>query len=177
MDSDNINRQQAKRVISLFPGVHLRMLSRYLGVSLSTARYHLAGLQRDGEIYCRKEGGYLRAYPLWATNERSRRIYAVLQQKAVRRILRIMLRGEHGEEPTKTNSWISSEARLSQSTVSEYLGVLQDLQVVRRMTNKEGRVLFDIVVEDKSLLTTVLAFYDGNFVSRATDSYVSLWEF
>ncbi len=153
------------------------MLSRYLGVSLSTARYHLAGLQRDGEVYCRKEGGHLRAYPLWATDERSRMIYAVLQQKAVRRILRIMLRGEHGEEPMKTNSWISGEARLSQSTVSEYLGALQDLQVVRRMTNKEGRAAFEIADEDKSLLSTVLASYEGNFASRATDNYVDLWEF
>jgi len=177
VDSDNFNRQQTKRLISLFPGVHLRMLSRYLGVSLSTARYHLAGLQRDGEVYCRKEGGHLRAYPLWATDERSRRIYAVLQQEAVRNILRIMLRGEHKEEPPKTNSWISSESRLSQSTVSEYLGVLQDLQVVRRRTNKEGRAIFEIVDEDESLLSTILATYDGSFASRATDNYVSLWEF
>jgi predicted transcriptional regulator len=153
------------------------MLSRYLGVSLSTARYHLAGLQRDGEIYCRKEGKHLRAYPLWATDERSRRIYAVLQQKAARRILRMMLRKEHGEEPTKTNSWISSEASLSQSTVSEYLGVLQGLQVVRRITNKEGRIVFEIADENKSLLSAVLASYDGNFASRATDNYISLWEF
>jgi predicted transcriptional regulator len=176
VDSDNFNRQQAKRLISLFPGVHLRMLSRYLGVSLSTARYHLAGLQRDGEVYCRKEGGHLRAYPLWATDERSRRICAVLQQKAARAILRIMLRGER-LETSETNSWISGEAHLSQSTVSEYLGVLQDLQVVRRRTNKEGRPVFEIVGEDRSLLSTILASYDGNFASRATDNYVSLWEF
>jgi predicted transcriptional regulator len=153
------------------------MLSRYLGVSLSTARYHLAGLQKDGEIYCRKEGRHLRAYPLWATDERSRMVYAVLQQKAVRRILRAILRKEHGEEPAKTNGWISGEACLSQSTVSEYLGILQDLQLVRRRTNKEGRAVFEIVDEDKSLLSTVLASYDGNLASRATDNYVSLWEF
>jgi len=153
------------------------MLSRYLGVSLSTARYHLAGLQRDGEIYCRKEGGHLRAYPLWATDERSRRICAVLQQKAVRAILRIMLRGGYLKEPAKTNRWISGEAHLSQSTVSEYLGVLLDLQVVGKKTNTEGHAVFEIVAEDKSLLSTILTSYDGSFASRATDNYVSLWEF
>ena len=88
-----------------------------------------------------------------------------------------MLRREHGEEPTKTNSWISSETSLSQSTVSEYLGVLQDLQVVRRRTNKKGRVVFELADENKSLLSAVLTSYDGNFASRATDNYVSLWEF
>ena len=152
------------------------MLSRYLGVSLSTARYHLAGLQRDGEVYCRKEGGHLRAYPLWATDERSRMIYAVLQQKAVEDSSHNAQRRAWGR--TNEDKQLDlGEARLSQSTVSEYLGALQDLQVVRRMTNKEGRAAFEIADEDKSLLSTVLASYEGNFASRATDNYVDLWEF
>jgi len=144
---------------------------------LSTARYHLTGLQRNGEIYCRREGGHLRAYPLWATDERSRRIYAVLQHKAVRNILRTMLSREDGDEPMKTNSWISGKACLSQSTVSEYLTMLQILQVVRRKSNKEGRAVFEIEDGDRGLLSIVLASYDGSLASRATDNYVSLWEF
>jgi predicted transcriptional regulator len=177
VDSDNVNRKHAKQLISLFPGVHLRKLSRYLGVSLSTARYHLVGLQRDGEIFCRKEGEYLRAYPLWADDERSRRVYAVLHQKTVRKILHIMLTEHDVKEPPQTNSWISNTARLSQSTVSEYLGVLRDLQLVRKIGAKDGHPTFEIVSEERGLLSTILALYDKNFISEATDNYINLWEF
>ena len=177
MNSGNANRQNVKHLISLFPGVHLRMLSRYLGVSLSTARYHLVNLEKNGEIFCRKEGEYLRAYPLWAADERSRGIYAVLQQKSVRRILRVILREEHEGELAMSNGKISSFAHLSQSTVSEYLALLRELQLVKRVVTREGRTVFEISEEDRKRLSTILASYDGNFLSRTTDNYLSLWEF
>jgi len=150
------------------------MLSRNLGVSLNTARYHLENLEKDGEVICRREGEYLRAYPLWAADERSKGICAVLQQKAVRRILRVIL--SEGQELTLSNAKISSLAHLSQSTVSEYLTILRNLQLVRRLVTSEGRAVFDISEEDRSLLSTILASYDGNFLSRTTENYLSLWE-
>ena len=177
MNFDNTNRQNAKRLISLFPGVHLRMLSRYLGVSLNTARYHLVNLERNGEIFCRKEGEYLRAYPLWAADERSRMIYVVLQQKSVRKILYVILSEEHEGVHYLSNGMISSFAHLSQSTVSEYLTVLRDLQLVKRVISREGHSVFEISEEDRRRLSAILALYDGNLLSRATDNYLSLWEF
>jgi DNA-binding transcriptional ArsR family regulator len=177
VNSDNVNRQNVKRLISLFPGVHLRMLSRYLGASLSTTRYHLGNLEKDGEVLCRKEGEYLRAYPLWAGDERSRRIYAIIQQKGVRKLLGAMLREPQSEEPRLSNSRISAIAQLSQSTVSEYLAMLRDLQLVRKLINRDGHITFEIPEGDRQRLSTILALYDGSFLSKATDSYVSLWEF
>jgi DNA-binding transcriptional ArsR family regulator len=153
------------------------MLSRYLGASLSTTRYHLGNLEKDGEVLCRKEGEYLRAYPLWAGDERSRRIYAIIQQKGVRKLLGAMLREPQSEEPRLSNSRISAIAQLSQSTVSEYLAMLRDLQLVRKLISRDGHITFEIPEGDRQRLSTILALYDGSFLSKATDSYVSLWEF
>jgi DNA-binding transcriptional ArsR family regulator len=135
------------------------------------------GLQRDGEIFCRKEGEYLRAYPLWAEDERRRKIYAILHQKAVRKILRTMLTEHGGKGRPQTNSSISSTARLAQSTVSEYLGVLSDLLLIRKMDTNDGHPTFEILTEERSLLSTILVLYDRNFISEATDNYINLWEF
>jgi len=174
---DNANRQNVKRLISLFPGVHLRMLSRYLGVSLNTARYHLLNLEKNGEVFCRREGEYLRAYPPWAADERSMGIYAVLQQKSARRILRVILSEARLGGLSMSNDKISSFAHLSQSTVSEYLTLLRDLQLVKRVITREGRVVFEISQEARERLSTILGSYDENVLSRTTDRYLSLWEF
>jgi predicted transcriptional regulator len=153
------------------------MLSRYLGASLSTTRYHLVNLEKDGEIFCRKEGEYLRSYPLWARDERSRAVCAAVQQKAVRRVLRVMFGQRNGEQVIASNSWISGAAHLSQSTVSECIALLRSLHLVKRVITREGHVVFKISEGDRELLSKILASYDGNFISRATDSYLNLWEF
>jgi DNA-binding transcriptional ArsR family regulator len=153
------------------------MLSRLLGVSLSTTHYHVFNLERDGEIVCRKEGEYVRAYPSWVRDERSRRTYAILQQKAARRILRALLRENDGSEGRMTNGGISRITSLSQSTVSEYLTMFRDLQMVKKVATKEGNMVFEIADSDRERLSSILSSRESTFLSKATDNYVSLWDF
>src|ERR1700685_952973 len=80
----NPNRERVKKIVSLSPGIHLRMLQKLLGASFSTTRYHVEGLRRDGEIVCSKEGRYQRLYPA-GTTDGSKATYAVLQGKTARK--------------------------------------------------------------------------------------------
>jgi predicted transcriptional regulator len=153
------------------------MLSRLLGVSLSTTRYHVFNLEKDGEIVFWKEGEYLRAYPRSVDDERSKRVYALLQQKAARKILHVLLRANRGGNQGWSNGEISRITRLSQATVSEYLTEFRDLQLARKNTTKEGRMVSEIADADKGRISSILNSLESNFVSRATNSYISLWDF
>jgi predicted transcriptional regulator len=175
MNSENINRLQIRRMVALFPGAHLRMLSRLVGVSQSTTLYHVNNLARDGEISCWKEGGYLRAYPPWVEDERTRRIYAVLQQKSAREILRILCGGSKKADVFRTNGSIAESTGLSRSTVSEYMSTFRDLQVAKRVATEDG-LAFRIEEGEKERLVLILQYLDRNFIERATDSYLELWE-
>lgn len=57
MRSENPNRLRAKELVSLLPGIHLRRLSRLLGLGQSSTRYHLGRLEKDGRVTCLREGG------------------------------------------------------------------------------------------------------------------------
>ena len=153
------------------------MLSRLLGVSLTTTHYHVSNLERDGEIVCWKDGEYVRAYPPWVGDERSMRIYAILQQKTARKILLALLRESNRSRGRMTNGGISRITSLSQSTVSEYLSLFRDLQVVKKVTTKGGSIVFEIADADRERLSSILGSLERNFLSKATDNYVSLWDF
>ena len=163
-------------MIVLLPGVHLRMLSRLAGLSLNTTRYHIHNLEKDGEIHCQKEGGYLRAYPSWVKDERTMKVYALLQQKAARKVLLALSSQGRTDGPPMTNGAISDSTGLSKSTVSEYLTLFRDLQIARRTTSVEGRVIFELEEHDVDHTLSILESLDRSLLARATDSYLDLWE-
>ena len=152
------------------------MLSRLLGVSLSSTRYHVFNLEKDGEIVFWKEGEYLRVYPPSVDDERSMRIYALLQQKAARKILRVLLKANRGNQGW-TNNEISRITGLSQSTVSEYLSEFRELSLARKNITKEGRTVSEIAGVDKVRISSILSTFESNLVSGITDNYIALWDF
>jgi len=153
------------------------LLSRLLGVSLSSTRYHVFNLEKDGEIVFWKEGEYLRAYPPSVDDERSMRIYALLQQKAARKILRVLLKANRGGNQGWTNNEISRITRLSQSTVSEYLSEFRELSLARKNITKEGRMVSEIAGVDRVRISSILGTFESNLVSGITDNYIALWDF
>jgi len=152
------------------------LLSRLLGVSLSSTRYHVFNLEKDGEIVFWKEGEYLRVYPPSVDDERSMRIYALLQQKAARKILRVLLKANRGNQGW-TNNEISRITQLSQSTVSEYLSEFRELSLARKNITKEGRTVSEIAGVDKVRISSILSTFESNLVSGITDNYIALWDF
>jgi len=152
------------------------MLSRLAGLSLNTTHYHIRNLEKDGEIHCRREGEYLRAYPPWVQDERVRKVYALLQQKAARKILHTLNKQGRTVGVPLTNGVISEETGLSKSTVSEYLTSFRDLQIARRTTSSEGQVSFELDGPYIDDALSILESLDRNMLAKATDSYLDLWE-
>ena len=104
------------------------------------------------------------------------RIYALLQQKAARKILRVLLKANRGNQGW-TNNEISRITQLSQSTVSEYLSEFRELSLARKNITKEGRTVSEIAGVDKVRISSILSTFESNLVSGITDNYIALWDF
>jgi predicted transcriptional regulator len=176
MRSENPNRLRAEGLVSLLPGIHLRMLSRLLGLGESSTRHHLGRLERDGRVTCSREGAFLRAYPSSMRKEDERRLYALLQHSSARRILGAFTK-EHDKRCGLTNEELSTAARLSQSTVSEYMSSFRSLGVVRKVLTSEGRWTLKIEERQRRHLSAILSDFEKNLFTVATDSFIDLWDF
>jgi predicted transcriptional regulator len=165
----NPNRERAKMIISLSPGVHLRKLQKLLGTSFSTTRYHVESLARDGEIVCSREGRYQRLYPL-GTAEGSKRTYAVLQSETARKVLGVLVR----DQQDLRNGDLCERAGLPRSTVSECTALLGEVGLVQRRVTADGHTLYG--VQDKQRTLELLAAFEKNLLDIATDRFTDLWD-
>jgi len=166
----NPKRAQTKLIVSMSPGIHLRKLQRLLGASFTTTRYHVGNLERDGEIVRWKDGRYDRLYPA-GTAEGMKEVYSVLQSKTARRILQSL---SDGGGQDMTNGDLSDKLHISRSTLSEYVAHLCKAGLLRRSLAADGRILFG--VEDAQELSRILAVFEKNMLSIATDRFVDLWD-
>jgi predicted transcriptional regulator len=165
----NPNRERAKMIVSLSPGIHLRKLQKLLGTSFSTTRYHVEGLRRDGEIVCSKEGRYKRLYPA-GTTDASKATYALLQSEAARKVLGALVRGQGDLR----NGDLCEMAGLPRSTVSENTALLSDAGLVRRHVTADGHALYGI--QDRQRTLELLAVFEKNLLDIATDRFTDLWD-
>jgi len=166
----NTTRAQTKLIVSLAPGIHLRKLQKLLGVSFTTTRYHVDKLERDGEIVRSKDGRYDRLYPV-GTTDGMKSVYAVLQSKTARKILRAL--ADTGEQEL-TNGDLAERLRLPRSTLSEYVTQLGRAHLLRRSPSGDGRILYE--VQDREEVAQLLAVFEKNILSIATDGFVDLWD-
>jgi predicted transcriptional regulator len=166
----NSYRLKAKLIISLSPGIHLRKLQKLLGASFSTTRYHVGKLERDGDIVCAKDGRYHRLY-LVGTNDGMREVYATLQAKTTRNILRALVDNQNG----LTNGNLSKLLNLPRSTISEHVALLGRIRLVRRSVTVEGHILYE--VQEREKILRLLAVFEKNLLNVAADGFIDLWDF
>jgi DNA-binding transcriptional ArsR family regulator len=169
LNSDNANRALTKRVVSLLPGIHLRRLQKLLGTSFTTTRYHVASLERDGEIVRSRDRRYDRLYPV-GTPEELKSVYACLHSETARRVLHLLV--ENPDEMTKTD--ISARVKLAGSTTGEYIALLEQANLVRRAFASDGRVIYG--VRDAETVLPLLAVFKRNLLGVTTDNFVDLWD-
>ena len=169
MNSDNANRALTKQVVSLLPGIHLRRLQKLLGTSFTTTRYHVASLERDGEIMRSRDGRYDRLYPV-GTPEDLKSVYACLQSETARRVLHLLV--ENPDEMTKTD--ISARAKLAGSTAGECIALLEQANLVRRAFTSDGRTVYGL--KDAEKVMPLLAVFKRNLLGLATDNFLDLWD-
>lgn len=169
MNLQNPNRERARMIVSLSPGIHLRKLQKLLGTSFSTTRYHVESLRREGEIVCSKDGRYQRLYPA-GTAEALKATYALLQSKSARKVLRALVSGQRDLR----NGDLCETAGLPRSTVSEYTALLSEAGLVRRSVNADGHTLYGI--HDRERALELLSVFEKNLLDVATDRFTDLWD-
>jgi predicted transcriptional regulator len=173
---DNLNRLRVGEAIGLLPGIHIRGLAKLLGLQLSTTSYHVDRLEKDGKIICSRDGGYLRAYPGEMTGVHERRTYALLQHKAAREIMKLLVK-ESELGLGMSNGELSSSLNLSESTVSKYVRSMRGIGLVSKVPAKEGRWVLEIGPEDRERLAGIVIRLERDFFSSISDSYAELWNF
>jgi predicted transcriptional regulator len=169
LNLQNPNRERAKMIVSLSPGIHLRKLQKLLGTSFSTTRYHVQSLAKDGEIVCSREGRYQRLYPA-GTTEGSRVTYALLQSETARKVLGALARGQR----ELRNGDLCETTGLPRSTVSECTTLLSEAGLVRRCVTADGHALYG--VQDRQRTLELLAAFERNLLDIATDRFTDLWD-
>ena len=169
MNLQNPNRERARMIVSLSPGIHLRKLQKLLGTSFSTTRYHVENLRKDGEIVCSKEGRYQRLYPA-GTPDGSKATYALLQNKTARRILRAFV----NDPRDMRNGDLCELVDLPRSTVSECTALLSRAGLLKRNIAVDGYALYRVLDREQTL--ELLTAFEKNLLEIATDRFTDLWD-
>jgi predicted transcriptional regulator len=164
----NPNRLRTKRIVSLFPGIHLRKLQRVMNTSFNTTRYHVHNLEKSGEIVCSMEGGHTRLYPV-GLDVRTREIKAAVLNKTSRKILSLLL-----ESGPLSNGELSDLSRLAKSTVSEHVESLRNASIVRRDVSVDGTVSYE--VQGREDIEQVMNAFQESLLSSTTDRFIELWD-
>lgn len=169
MNPNNFNRVRAKEIVSLSPGIHLRMLQRVLGTSFSTTRYHVNNLARDGEIICARVGGHNRLFPVGMSDE-MKSMCACLQNRTARKVLQGIVDGPQ----YLTQLDLSQKVSLSRSTTNECISLLSTAHLVDRLFAPDGRVVYGI--KDREQALQLLAMFSRNILNVASDNLIDLWD-
>lgn len=165
----NPNRERAKMIVSLSPGIHLRKLQKLLGTSFSTTRYHVESLTRGGEIVSTMDGRYQRLYPA-GTADSSKAMYALVQSKSARKVLRALA---HSQADLR-NGDLAEIVRMPRSTVSEHIALLSGAGLVSRRVTGDGYTLYGI--QDREGVLELLDAFEKNLLDIATDRFTELWD-
>lgn len=161
------NQRALFRFISKNPGVHLRGLAEGTSISLSTVRYHIAFLEKQGIVISRAEGNLRLYFINGEVSSTDRRIAPLLQQKRFRDIIMVLL-----TRPGIGQSEVSSELDLKQSTVAKYMGILEERGVVR--SERQGREKRCFVTDERRVVELLLTYRESfwdRFVDNALEIY------
>ena len=166
---ENNSRIRIKLLVSLLPGLHLRELQRLLKISFNSTRYHVERMAKAGEIIRVDEGGFSRLYPTGIT-EKDRVLFSLARGQTDRKILARLASG-----PGLSNRQISELTGLAKSTISEHLGRLTQLGIVRGSQTRDAETLYEL--DDPARVRLLISSQNPNLIRKATDRFIDLWEF
>jgi predicted transcriptional regulator len=168
---DNVtleNRRLILDYISDNPGVHLRQISRDNNIHLSTLRYHLDYLESSGLITSRKEENLKIYFASGKLNPQEKNLAPLLQQKRFRDIILFII-GSH--EPT--SSEIAEKLSMNPSTVSKYINILEEREVIsHKKIGREKRYSINNKESVVKLLLTYKKSLWDSFVDNVLELYL-----
>ena len=132
VDTVHDNRKDIFDYISNNPGSHLRKIARDLDMRLSTLRYHLVHLEKNGSIVSQKQNNLKIYFISGKLNSEEKALTQLLQQKRFRDIILVLI-----DSPGSTFTQIAEKLSMSHSTASKYINILEDRKIL--IHEKAGR--------------------------------------
>ena len=170
MDGEELsleNQRSIFRFISESPGIHLRGLSEGTGILLSTVRYHIHFLERQGIVISKTEGNQKQYFINGLISSTDRAIAPLLQQKRFRDIILLLL-----IRPGSGQADVAGELGLKSSTTAKYMRILEDHDVIRTEKNGRGKHCF---VKDERRIVELLLTYKKSFWDRFVDNALEIY--
>jgi predicted transcriptional regulator len=118
-------RREIYRFILMYPGLHIRELSRKLNVPKSTMIYHLNYLEKHKILTSKTDGGFTRFYVSQTVENIDKKMLQILRQNLPLKIILFLLRW-----PNSTNKDISKYLNKHRTTVAFHLKKLQEMNIV-----------------------------------------------
>lgn len=131
-------RQRLAALVREAPGVTITELGKAVGLSHSTASYHLRILEQAGEVQSKRDGRTVRYYAAGQYDDMATRLRPLLERERVRAILRLVVAKPH------VNPFnIARELDVSVPTVMWHLAKLRDYGALQ-MEKRNGH--YDIIL-------------------------------
>ena len=170
MQEGDIRLEHQRRIygfIGVNPGSHLRLISREVGISLSTLRYHIEILEKNELVVARKEKNLKVYFIVGRMKGTDRNVASLLQQKRFRDIVLTIL-----IHPGATHADISDKLSLKPPTLTKYMKVLEKRGIVDVV--REGRCKKYTLVDEKGV-TELLLTYRRSFWDSFVDNVLEIY--
>jgi predicted transcriptional regulator len=149
-------------------GLHLREISRRLGMNTSLAEYHLRNLEKSELVIAIEEGGYKRYYVKGKTeiSVKDKRILGLLNQKIPLKIVLFLLKN-----PNSKHNEIANELRILPSTLSPHLKKLTEKGILKSV--KYGEKKGYAVINEEDITELPIRYKPGP--KDLVDGFIEAW--
>ena len=155
------------------PGCHLRQIKKELHISMGTAQYQLARLEKIGRITSTKKGLYKYYFPSGIFQDNEKHILQVLNQETAREILMFII-----ERNNPTQSDIVNKIGISAASVNWHVRRLIAFKIIDEL--REGKYkryqLYDL--DDSKYIVALLKNYYpsiwNKWSNRLAEMFLSL---
>jgi predicted transcriptional regulator len=151
----------ARRVLEFVrehPGCHLRRVRKELNVSMGTAQYHLALLEKAGKVTSNRHGLFKYYFPAGLFQDNEKSLLQILSHETARDVLMFII-----EEKNPTQTDIAESIGISPASASWHVRRLAGFGIVTEV--KEGRFKRYQLLGEPTYLVSLMKSY-----------YPSLWD-
>lgn len=159
-------RERIVTHVTRVPGIHVRGLTRDLGLAPGQVQYHLRRLQGDGTVVAERVGGRRHFFPP-AYGERERLALATLRRETARDVLTRLLRSGPARPGT-----VAADLDIARSTLEWHLDRLSEAELVAKRRDEAGRVT--LVLADAELVAALLEDVEPTLPERLVGRFTRL---
>jgi predicted transcriptional regulator len=153
------------------PGCHLRQIRSEIGVSMGTAQYHLARLEKAGKVTSNRHGFYRYYFPAGLFGENEKNLLEVLSHETARDIVMFII-----EQKSPTQIDIAEKIGVSPASISWHVGRLVQFQIIAEY--REGKFKrYKLRGDPKNLATLMRNYYPSlwdRWSNRLAEIFLSL---